>query len=162
MAQGRLHEDLLFTGDVVFAGQVVLPTATIRNDHVRTDAAVGAEKLQHQNISVWSQSGTMATERRAVYVAKSAGQLQYVKAGCRTACTGDATLTIQVKVNGADVLSSGIVLDSSTTPLTLVNGALATAAYSANAIIEVDVTADSGTGTLGSGAFVTLCVREAA
>lgn len=162
MPQGRIYEDFMFTGDVVFSGAVTLPGNVIRDAQVRTDAAIAAQKLEHQNVVVWSQASTMTTERRAVYVAAAAGTIQSISFGSATVCTGDATFTIDVKKNGTTILTTPVVLDSGNSVFALESATLAAAAYVAGDVIEVDATASPGTGALGVRAFGRLIVREAA
>jgi len=69
-------------------------------------------------------------------------------------CTGNATVTVDVKKNGTTILSSTISLSSSQSNRDEVAGTLSVTSMVAADILEVVVTVDVGTGALGTGLFV--------
>ncbi len=79
---------------------------------------------------------------------------------CLTTCVGDATITVDLKVNGVSVLTAAITLDNGQSARELVAGTIDTDSLSADDVIEVAVTVNAGTGTLGKGVFAYVDLHE--
>lgn len=136
---------------------VVLPNGCVENKHVKTGAAVAADKLEHRHRTMLAQDSdaTATAQKRVVHVVHgTAGTLRGVKAGCVTPCSGDATITVDLHVNGSSVLTAGIELDSTQAGYETVAGTIDSSALAADDVVEVVVTVAAGTGTLGEGLFV--------
>ena len=82
-------------------------------------------------------------------------------ADCRVACVGAATITIQVKKNGTNILSASLVIDNANAAFAFESAAgFTSTALVANDVLEVDITAAAGGGTLGQGLFCELVTKE--
>lgn len=138
------------------------PAASIDNAAIRPDAKIAASKLQHQHHCFYAQPNTTATaETRAIYLVRGVTtNIVSVRAGSIGVCTGNATMTVDVRKNGATILASPITLNSSNSPRVSVAGTIATAAGAANDLYEVVITVNAGTGTLGTGLFVMVRAEE--
>lgn len=158
-----LEESGRFTGNIQFLGNVYLPAGCISDENVADNAAISANKLQHQHRAVYTQASgeTAAAETRVVHVVKgTSGTLKTFKAGCVTACQGDATITVDLLVNGTSVLTDTITLDSSQSNYQLIEGTIQTPAVDADDVVEVAISVNAGTGTLGQGVFAYVDLYE--
>jgi hypothetical protein len=163
MAQSnRIVGDLHVAGNLT-ADSLAVPNSSVTNEKVAAGAGIDASKLDHQNIVVFAQANTTAAaETRAVYVAHAAGTIEEFEAGSIAACTGNATITVDLKKNGTTVLSAVITLDSGNTAYVVEAGTVSSAAYVAGDVLTVVVAVNAGTGALGTGVFARAMLREAA
>ena len=173
-----MADALIIPGSVVINGPaylqdtISLPNACVTDDHVTATAAIDASKLDHQYaLQLNTAAGeAVADVTRIVHVAKAAGQLVAVKCCLDVTNVGDSTISVDVqKSTGAGAFSSMLdaaeTLSSSTAAKTAVDatiGSGAAIAYAAGDLIEIEVDATVGTGTLGQGLCVVAYVREAA
>jgi len=158
----RVEENGVFRGIVTFLN-AVLNAGCVGDEQVSPTAGIKATKLEHQHRAAYAQESdtTAAAETRVVHVAHgTSGALKSVKAGCVVPCVGDATITVDLKVNGASVLVSTIGLSSSQSARELVAGTIDTDTLSAGDVVEIAVTVNAGTGTLGKGVFAYVDVHE--
>ncbi|MHC4179040.1 MAG: hypothetical protein ACYSWU_16115, partial [Planctomycetota bacterium] len=77
-----------------------------------------------------------------------------------TACTGDATCTVDVKANGTTILSSVVTLDSSTAAYSEQSGTITDTSAADGEYITVVIDATVGTGALGTGVMVQIDFDE--
>jgi len=140
------------------------PAASVGDDQVSSASPISADKLKHQYLPTYSQPNTTATtETRVIHVARSAGTIEGFRAGSIAACSGAATITFDLRKNGATVLSSVITLDNANTARVIEAGTLSgSPTVVAGDVLEVVITATAGGGTLGTGAFCQAIVREGA
>ena len=158
----RTEENGQFRGTVTFL-DAKLNDGCIEDKHVAAGAAISASKLEHQHRAVYAQESatTAAAETLVAHVVKGTnGTLKTFKAGCVTACVGDATITVDLKVNGVSVLTAVVTLDNGQSARELVAGTIDTDSLSADDVIEVAVTVNAGTGMLGKGVFAYVDVHE--
>jgi len=151
----RIEEEGVFRGIVKFLN-IILNAGCVADVHVAVDAAIAASKLQHQHRETCAQESgaTAAAETRVVHVVKgTAGQVRTFQAGCVTPCLGDATITMDLLKNGASILTAAISLTSAQAAYDLVAGTIDTDTLEAGDVLEVAVTVNAGTGTLGVGVF---------
>lgn len=155
----RHYED-----DVSFGGNVALPDAAVDNDAIDPAAGIAASKLQHLHRANFSQPNTAATsETRHVFTCHGAtGTVIGFKAGSIVAALLGATVTVDLKKNGASVLSSVITLDNANTARASENGTLngAQVALVAGDELEVVTVATVGGGTLPTGVFASANIVE--
>lgn len=158
--RGDYHVDGKFS-----AKEMILSDGAVDDDAVGGGADIAAAKLEHRFQPVYAQPGgsASAAERKAVHVVHGAtATLNGVQAGSRTACTGNATITIDVQKNGVSVLTSTFVLDSANTAYVTEAGTVSGGDLVQDDVIEVVVTVNAGSGTLGNGVFVALQIDEKA
>ena len=158
-----IEENVNFRGTVQFLGSAKLPTAGIENKHVAADANVDPTKLQHQHRAVYEQESdtSAASETRVIHVVHgTTGTLKAIKAGCVVANIGAATITVDLLKNGVSVLTAAITLDSGQSAYQLVAGTIDTTALAVGDVLEIDITATAGGGTLGKGVFCYVDLHE--
>lgn len=166
MAVSTLNSDLFVAGTLSARSIAISPGAVANAQVALQTPAIDAAKLQQQYQPCYSQEGgtNAAAERRVVHVVKGAtGQLLEMVVGAVVAATGNATATVDLKKNGATILTGTISLTSATAAYATVQpaGFTAGATLAAGDVLEVHVTAvNAGTGTLAKGLFARLMVRE--
>ena len=163
MAKVILTLDLHLRG-TLSADKLTIPAQTIVNAAVDDAAALAVGKMLHLHSITYGQNGTMAAVTIPVHCTYGAtGTIKAVKAGSIAPCTGNATATVDVKINGTTCLSSVITLDSTNTARVAEDGTIDTAADDLveDDLVEIVVTVDAGTGALGTGLFATITVEEA-
>lgn len=163
MAFSTLDSDLYVNGSLT-ARSVVLPSSVVTDDAVQAAAGIAASKLEHQHqpTLVMSDHATdAATGRKVIHRVKGAtGSIVDFRVGVTVAATSTGTITVQLKVNGSNVLSSAITVDSGTAAF----GTVAASGYTSTALVtgdvlEVEILTATGS-TLPKGVFAALTVRE--
>jgi hypothetical protein len=159
----RITTDLYVDGNL--QGKTLTPSAgCVSNNHVSASAAIAATKLEHQYIISFAQANTTAAaETRVVHVARgTTGDILDVRAGSIGVCTGNATITVDVKKNGTSVLTNAITLDSGNAARVPEAGTLdgAQDELEADDVLEVVIAVNAGTGALGTGVFAAITLRE--
>lgn len=164
-----MAEPTTFNNDVTVRGllratAIAVPAGAVGNSNVNPSDPIQSPNLRHRHKAGFRQAhGTAAAaERRAVHRARGAGTILAAAAGVTVACTGNATITIDVLKNNVSVLTAPVVLDNTNAAYAAEAGAVATAAYAAGDVIEQVVTVNAGTGVLGQGLFLDLDLDEGA
>jgi len=158
--------EVVFQKAVVFTGGVTMPAESIPDSAVKTAAGLQSTKIQ-QRPRVFGAQGdsndTVVADTRVIYVVSGAtGTLRNFRIGCVTACTGNATITIDLKKNGTTVLAAPKVLDNSQIDRQSVEASIQTQACVQGDVFELVVTVNAGTGALGAGLFWSLTLEETA
>jgi hypothetical protein len=152
----------LYVAGTLQAQTLVPSTGSVSNTHVADAAAIEHTKLRHRHVLTYGQSGTAAAATVPIHLAHAAGTILAVSAGVIGAHVGDSTTTVDVKRQGTSILTAPIVLDSGNAARTEEAGTLDGAQddVTAGDLLEVVVTVNAGTGTLGTGLFVNVVVSE--
>jgi hypothetical protein len=147
-----------------FVGTLRLPSACVSDATVAGDAAIAVAKLLHQRVKTYSQPNTTATtETRCIHIVRgTSGTIKGFTAGTIVACSGAATITVDLKKNGSSVLASVITLDSANSARVVEDGSISSASVAVGDWLEVVITAPAGGGTLGTGLGVQLVIDEVA
>jgi hypothetical protein len=155
--QGNFHVAGKLTSE-----SMSIPSGTVNNSAVASDAALAASKLQQHHCATYHEgSGTNATDKTVILhkVKGANGTLKSFRVDCVSACTGAATVTVDLQKNGVSVLDAVITLNSGTTAAT---GTITSDSVVANdkltAVIDATI---SGTDAAAAGLFVELRVDEA-
>jgi len=126
--------------------------------------AVLATAMEHFHAFSYSQNAACPGSSDATVVlhtvAGAAATMVSFKAGSVTPCTGDSTITVDLKKNGTTMLSAVITLDSTEIAYEAVSGTLSVTAAVADDVLTAVVAVSEGTGTLGTGVFCTLTLTE--
>jgi len=169
MAQAsNIQGDQNFQGNVSYNGTVNLPTGTVSNLQVLAGADVGYQKLQHVIHAVLAQDAGAATadQTRTVYIARAAGTVIGATISIDTAAVGNSTVDVDVLVSTAggafaSVLTAAESIDSSTVVRTDTAATLSgTPALVVGDLVQIDIDATVGTGTLPQGICVDVTVAE--
>lgn len=152
--------------DVHVAGalsmQTLVPSAlSVGNSAIAAAAGISASKLQKRTYADYGQvHGSAATSQRiAIHRVKGAtGTINSFKCLTSVLNIGAATISVQLKKNGSNILSAATVLDTGNTAFIAEDAAgFTSTALVAGDVLEVDITATAGGGTLGQGFY---CVAE--
>jgi hypothetical protein len=159
------RNDYVFTGSVTFVGQVSITGGYITNTAVAAAAGIAASKLQHQHqpvVSSADQNTTIASSRQVIHCCRGATATITSFNACLTvlANAGAATVTVDLLKNGTTILTAPISISSADAIRSLEAGTLSSSSLVAGDILEVDVVATAGGGTLGKGLLAVLNVRE--
>jgi len=159
---GRLDEGL-YVGGNLSAATMTIPAGTVTNAAVSASAGIVATKTVPQHVITYGQANTAAAdETRVIHAAYGAGTVIAVHAGSIGIAVGDATCTVDVKKDGTTILSAVITLDTGNTVYTPKAGTVSVSSYAATDVFTVVIDGTIGTGTLPTGVYVRLIVREAA
>lgn len=168
MAQDILYNDLYVSGNVA-CKTFSPPAACIGNAAVQTPSpasgGIGTQKLIHRWQDIYAQgssSTTAAADQKVVRAIRGGtGTILDFKAGCVVPCTGNATITVDLWKNGVSILSATITLNNSQSARQLVQAAgFTSTSLVATDVLEVKVTVNAGTGTLGQGLFAVVALDE--
>lgn len=163
MAFSQIESNLHINGSLT--AQSLIPSAgSVSDAQVAASAAIAVSKQQQQTRAAIGDTfaTTTATARRFLYrVTGATGIIDSFKAGNTTINIGAATISIQLKKNGANILSAAIVLDTANVNYVAeaASGFTSTALVVGD-VLEVDITATAGGGTLGLGFFAQIVLRE--
>jgi len=156
-------------GDVQIAGNLqaqtmTIPSNTVTNASVQAAAGIAATKLQKRTYArYFTATGTaVATIRIPIHRVKGAtGTINSFKCGNTVLNIGAATISIQLKKNGSNILSAATVLDTGNTAYVAEDAAgFTSSSLVAGDILEADITATAGGGTLGQGLFIIAEIDE--
>lgn len=157
----RIEGDLYVAGNIN-SRTMKVAAGSVDNAAVSASAAIDPSKLGHQHRIGYGQPNTAATtETRPIFVCRGAtGATLAIHAGSIVAAIGAATVTIDLKKNGASVLTGVITLNNANTARVAVAGTLATTTLVAGDWLELVITATAGGGTLPTGLFVIVTLTE--
>lgn len=149
--------------DATFQAKTLVPSAGCLLDaHVNAGAAIGTAKMRHKHLRGYGQPNAAATtETRGLRIILGAtGTVVAFKAGSIAPCAGNATVTLDLKKNGASILTAVIQLDLTNTARIAEAATIATAALAVGDWLEVVIVATIGTGTLATGVYCELEIDE--
>lgn len=131
------------------------PDESIGNEAIKTGTVVDADKLETK-LRLFHTQGLGVTNAddatgKIVHVMETAGTLRSAKGMNNGALVGDATMEIDVQVNGVSVLAAPIELTSALAAREQLAGVIADADLAVGDVITVHYDATVGTGTLGTG-----------
>jgi hypothetical protein len=156
----RIEGDISITGRLV-PKTLTIPDGSVDDAAVAAGADISADKLCHEHRAVWQQPNTTATaETRVIHVCRAAGTIEAFVAGSIAACTGNATITVDLRKNGSTVLSAVITLDNANTARVVEAGTVTTPDVAAGDVLEIVIAVNAGTGALGTGLFCAATVHE--
>jgi hypothetical protein len=163
----RIQGDYTFAGIVRCIGSLIFPAGSIRNVDVAANAAIVHTKLEHQHRIPWGQPNTAATTvSQVVYECRGAtGSTLSLRFGSQVKAVGDSTVTIDVKKSTAGgafttILSGVITLNSSSVDRVSQAGTITVPGLVVGDTLQVVQVATVGTGTLPTGVFGEITVKE--
>lgn len=161
MAQGRVESDLYVNGRLT-PKTFDCPSGAIANAGVSASAGIVATKLQHQYAKVYAQPNSASTTvTQAIHVCYGAtGTIIAFEAGSIVAATGNATHTVDLKINGSSALSAVITLDSGNTARVVEAATITSADLVAGDLLEIVTVATVGSGALPTGFYCQAVIRE--
>jgi len=121
-----------------------------------------ASIVNHQHTITYGQSGTATAVTIPVHVVRGAtATIRSFCAGTVVACTGPATVTVDLKINGDSALSAVITLDNGSVAYTPESGTISTSSLNVDDVLTIVVTASAGgSGVVGTGLFATVVLDE--
>lgn len=163
MPNSKIDGDLFVTGTL----QPTLfnaPASCIGDQNVNGSSPLQVSKSYQQYKRSLQQdyqaAAVAASSKPIIHVAQAAGSVYLIRAGLVVPCLGAAIVTIDLKKNGASILSSVLTLNLSGIAYITSSGLVAVANYVANDVFELTIVATAGGGTLGQGLFVDTVFRE--
>lgn len=159
---GRIDEDVQAVGQWAFTKMPTFP-AGITDAMIAALAKIDQSKLGHQHRIPYNQPNTAATtETRVLYRCYGAtATVIELACGSIAIAVGAATVTFDLKKNGTTVLTGVLTLNSSNTARVAVLASLSgTVTLAAGDVLELVVTATASGGTLPTGIFAELTVKE--
>ena len=164
----KIYHNAQYYGDIVFAGTVALPSSTVENADVKSDADIGYAKLQHvHHVTLTQADGSaVADESRVVFIARAPCTVLAVECALLTVAAGDSTVDVDVQQSTgggafASILTAAESLDSSTVVRTVVEATLdGTPTLADGDMLLIDIDATAGTGTLPQGLIVDVTIAE--
>lgn len=163
MGMSQHDGDIYFNGNVA-AKTMTVPANTITNAMVNSGAAIDPSKVKQRRYPSYAQPhGTAASTVRQVFYRCKGGTatINAFRALNSVLNIGAATISIQVKKNGSNILSSALVLDTGNVAFTAESAAGFTSASLVQGdVLEVDITATAGGGTLGQGLYCEADIDE--
>jgi hypothetical protein len=154
--------DLTVLGSLVVRTGLKLPTGLITDDMIQAGAGIAYTKTEKQHRATHRQPNTAAAAETVVLTAivgLNATVLSF-KAGCIVPCIGADTVSVDLKKNGATILTAPISLTSAQAAYAQVAAAIASAALVAGDVLSVVITPNHSSGTLGTGVFAVLNWKE--
>jgi hypothetical protein len=161
---GTINGDLHVAGALT-ARELQIPDGSLHDDGVAAAANIAASKLEHQWVKTFAQGSavTAVDATQPIHVVHgTTGAVVAIEAGCVVACIGDSTVAIDLLLNGVSILTAPISIDSGDAAYAKVGGAIDDGTLADGDVLEVDVDATVGTGTLGTGLFVAVTITEKA
>lgn len=164
MAQSTFNTDIYVAGNIS-SKTWTPPAASVTDAAIVGAAGVQASKLQHQYEDTYVNTNaatTAASEQKVLRVICGlTGILTDFKAGCVVVCAGAATITVDLWKNGSTILTAVITLNNTQSARQLVTAAGFTSnTVAVGDVLEVNVVATAGGGTIGKGCFARLNMRE--
>jgi hypothetical protein len=157
----------VLTGDTHCTGTLtcvgfVPPANSITDAAVPAGAGVKYTKVEQRPRGIYRQPNTAAVAETVVaaVITGATGAVVNFKAGCIGPCVGADTITVDLKKNGASILTAAISLTNAQAAYAQVAAAIASAGLVAGDVLTVVVTPNHSTGTLGTGVFAVLDYRE--
>jgi hypothetical protein len=162
MGLSRQDGDLYVNGALA-SKSFTPPASCIGDAAVVASAGIQSTKLQQQPVAKYAQPGgsTAVTERKETHTVYGAtAKIASIKAGLIVANIGAATITVDLLKNGSSILTSVITLDNTVAAYGKVNGVVASPNLVQNDVLEVNVVATAGGGTIGKGVFAHIVIQE--
>lgn len=163
MGMSQHDGDHYFNGNLA-AKTMTIPASSVTNSMVAAGAAIDPSKVKQRRYPSYSQvhGSAAATVRIPFYRCKGAtAMINALRALVVVIPVGAATVSIQLKKNGSNILSSALVIDSANVAHTMEAAAgFTSAALVQGDVLELDITATAGGGTLPQGLYVEADVDE--
>ncbi len=165
MPQATIPYDLVVQGTGSFK-QINLPAGSVTPAALAAGAPgnyfpVSGMRQKFRRLFATASAATAATAQQPLHVVVGATATAIgFEAGLITACTGNATVTVDLKINGTSILSAPVVLSDTSTARVPVSAGILTAALTSGQIVEIVVTVSAGTGTIGQGLFAVFTIDE--
>lgn len=159
---GLSTEDWTFSGAIRFLLQPTFPDGGVTDAKVAAGAGIKHTKLEHQHRIPFSQVGTAASNAgQVIYRCSGAtGTILELAVGSIGIAVGAATVTVDLKKNGTTVLSGVVTLDTGNTAYIAELASISVPGIAAGDALSLVVVATVGGGTLPTGLFVSLTVKE--
>jgi hypothetical protein len=155
------HRDGTFT----FSDGVTLPADSVGDRQVDASSPIAANKLGRRMSRTYAQANgaSIASATQRIHRAYGAtGSIVAVRCEVTgvVGSGGGMSVTVDLKKNGASVLTAVMTIDATTVLDTPVDGSVSADTFASGDYLELVVTATAGGGTLPQGLFVDLIIDE--
>ena len=161
----RLDGSLHVAGNLT-SNSLTVPAGTVLNSHVGAAAAIDETKLEHQHRIGYAMPNVLVVPiNTVVYTCHGdMATILEIEAGTQVVCTGNSTITVTVnRHRGAtEAAVTAITLDSNNVVFTAEAGSL-NSTYKLlvdGDVLEISAAVSPGTGSLGTGLFVSITLAE--
>jgi len=154
----------IFQGNVVVGGFIKagawsVPAGIIGDNAMDSANPISVSKYLPRQVDCHGQSSlvTVAADQKVVYIARAAGTVNTLfMATLPVACTGGATVTVNVLKNGVNVTSTPITFTNADAAYAVKNGLLSISTFAANDVFELLISTTAPSGVVGKGITVSL------
>ena len=155
-----------FKDEVSFAVAPVLPANSIGDREFKSSDPLAAGKVKHRARYAYSQGNVAAvTETRGLGIVHGVGVFKGVYVSNSARATGNATVTVDVRLNGVTVLTAPVTLNNANPAagagFASMQGVISgTPALAKGDVIDAVITAAAGTGVLPTQVMVEAVTEE--
>lgn len=153
----------LQVGGALKAGSLALPSNSVGDTEVKATAPLGHTKYKPRDRVFYQEAHGTAVASKTVMllIAHQIGTIVSTsfKAALKTACAGAATVVLVLKKNGVSITSGSISFDSGDANYDVLSGTLSDTALAVDDVLEIEITATAGGGTIGQGLIATLDIQ---
>jgi len=157
------YQDQRFAGQISFEKTPVVPAGSFGDAQVGATSPIDTPKLKHRFAQVYAQdkgAAAASVTGRVIHTAKAAGSVASIDVGITQAAVGAATVTVDLKKNGATILTGVVTINNSHAAFAEVSGTISSAAYALGDNFELVIVATAGGGTLPQGLYVHTVFNE--
>jgi hypothetical protein len=166
---GQVNDDLFVNGQL--SARTFVPSSgsvgggAIKTPDFVSEFGIPGQKIQGVFREIYRNGAGKSTtsavsETQVVHVAKAASTFIFIEAGAVTKAVGDSTVTVDLKKNGATILSAPISLTSAVANRATVAAVPTSGVLADGDVLEVTTVATVGTGTLPLGVFARVDILE--
>lgn len=148
--------DFHIGGNVIIAGSFALPDGSITDSKIQAGANLSAVNLEHQYepvIELSNHATSVVAQRVPAFKAKSVGSVIGFSVDCSVPPAAAGSCTIDLKKNGASILTAPITLNDTAVANTSVAGVISSAPLVAGDRLDVEVAGVTGTTAKGVAAY---------
>ena len=140
-------------------GSLQLDAGSVEDQHISSSTKIDADKAQHL-YRAWTNfalaiGATPVAREEIVHVCEVAGTIRQFGALCNDTGTS-ASVTFDLKKNGATVLSSVVTITNATADKAVVDGTLSSTTVAVGDILSIALAVSSSTGMQGPFAWCTI------
>ena len=140
-------------------GTLQLDAGSVEDQHISSSTKIDADKAQHL-YRAWTNfalaiGATPVAREEIVHVCEVAGTIRQFAALCNETGTA-ASVTFDLKKNGASILSSVVTITNATADKAVVDGTLSSTTVAVGDVLSIALAVSTSTGMQGPFAWLTV------
>ena len=140
-------------------GTLQLDAGSVEDQHISSSTKIDADKAQHL-YRAWTNfalaiGATPVAREEIVHVCEVAGTIRQFAALCNETGTA-ASVTFDLKKNGASILSSVVTITNATADKAVVDGTISSTTVAVGDVLSIALAVSSSTGMQGPFAWLTV------